>query len=340
VIGAVKDFLFRAARVSGFSRLVRDSTWRNNRVLVLCYHGISTHDEHEWNPLLFVSQAHFRRRLEILRTEGCHVLTLDEAVALQQARALPPRSVVLTFDDGSATFPYRALPVLQEFGYPAAVYLTTYYCDRHVPVPALAVSYLLWRARERGIASFQGIFGIEGEIPIGSDDDRASAVERVREWMSTRSSDEKNREVEALSLRLGYGEGEFVASRMLQIMSAAEVQKLPANLVQVELHTHRHRAPSDPELFRRELEDNASMIMRLRDREPVHFCYPSGIVRKSMLAVLKDFGISSATTCRTGFFDEASNPLLIPRLTDSMTLSEETFRSWIAGTASMLPRRH
>jgi hypothetical protein len=30
----------------------------------------------------------------------------------------------------------------------------------------------------------------------------------------------------------------------------------------------------------------------------------------------------------------------VPRFVDSMNVSDETFRGWITGTASMLPRRH
>ena len=340
MISAVKDVLFRAARISGLSGRVRDSDWRSNRVLVLCYHGISIDDEHEWNPPLFVSQSHFRKRMEVLRREGCNVLTLDSAVALQADGTLPPRSVVLTFDDGSATFSSLGLPVLQEYGFPSTVYLTTYYCDRLVPVPALAVSYLLWRARDKRQVSFHGLFGIEDAMPIATDEERERVMLRVREWLAGLSSDEKTKAVEALSLRLGYAAGELLGSRVLQIMSGSEVRNLPHDLVQVEMHTHRHRAPREPELFRQELDDNAKVITELRDRAPRHFCYPSGVVRNTMFPVLRDAGIQSATTCRTGFFDATTDPLLVPRLTDSMTISEETFRSWLSGMASMLPRRY
>src|SRR5690348_14036099 len=77
---------------------------RAQRLLILCYHGISVEDEHRWNPSLYIDAATFRNRLEILRDGGYRVLPLDEALKLLYRNQLPARSVVLTFDDGSHDF--------------------------------------------------------------------------------------------------------------------------------------------------------------------------------------------------------------------------------------------
>ena len=37
-------------RNTGVFRAALDSAWRRNRLLILCYHGISINDEHEWDP--------------------------------------------------------------------------------------------------------------------------------------------------------------------------------------------------------------------------------------------------------------------------------------------------
>ena len=61
---------FQMADATGFTRRLRDSAWRSGRLLVLAYHGVSTFDEHEWNPELYLPHHALRARFEILKAEG------------------------------------------------------------------------------------------------------------------------------------------------------------------------------------------------------------------------------------------------------------------------------
>jgi hypothetical protein len=91
----------------------------------------------------------FRKRMALLREAKCSVVNLGEALKRLDQGTLPPRSVVLTFDDGFADFYDVAWPILREFGFPATVYLTTYYMARNLPVFDPALYYLLWKGRGR-----------------------------------------------------------------------------------------------------------------------------------------------------------------------------------------------
>src|SRR6202166_873400 len=91
-------------RESGVFRWVRDSGWRKDRLLILCYHGISRYDEHQWRPTLYMEPEVFRQRLEILKQGNYNVLPLGEGIRRLQARDLPPRTVAITFDAGGNYF--------------------------------------------------------------------------------------------------------------------------------------------------------------------------------------------------------------------------------------------
>src|SRR5450755_1299743 len=110
-----KQILLRAARAGGLFRRSTAGRWRNQRLLILCYHGISFNDEHLWNPGLYVDPALFRSRMQLLRDADCNILPLDEALVRLENGTLPPRSVVLTFDDGSYDSYALACPILREF---------------------------------------------------------------------------------------------------------------------------------------------------------------------------------------------------------------------------------
>lgn len=71
----------------------------------------------------------FRRQLDALARWGATVLSLDDAVRLWVADALPNRAVALTFDDGYASAIETAWPLLRERNLPATLFVVTGYLD-------------------------------------------------------------------------------------------------------------------------------------------------------------------------------------------------------------------
>ena len=68
--------------------------------------------------------AAFRAQMQYLADHGFHVISLHQAVvAIQTHGGLPPRPVVLTFDDGYADFFSTAVPILQSHGFTATSFV-------------------------------------------------------------------------------------------------------------------------------------------------------------------------------------------------------------------------
>jgi peptidoglycan/xylan/chitin deacetylase (PgdA/CDA1 family) len=67
----------------------------------------------------------FLAHLEVLTAWGARVLSLDEGLRGLDEGSLPPRSVVLTFDDGYASVLETAWPLLQERGWTATLFVVT-----------------------------------------------------------------------------------------------------------------------------------------------------------------------------------------------------------------------
>jgi peptidoglycan/xylan/chitin deacetylase (PgdA/CDA1 family) len=66
----------------------------------------------------------FRRQMDLLEQSGSVVVSLGELGRwIDESRALPGRSAVLTFDDGFADFATAAFPELERRGWPATVFL-------------------------------------------------------------------------------------------------------------------------------------------------------------------------------------------------------------------------
>jgi peptidoglycan/xylan/chitin deacetylase (PgdA/CDA1 family) len=338
----IKLAALRVADRAGVFPLVAGSNWRRRRLLILCYHGVSLRDEHECSDE-HVSPDHLRRRFQLIRDEGCTVLPLGEAVERLARGDLPSRSVALTFDDGLYDFKARAYPLLEEFGYHATVYVSTYYCLDPRPVFDVATAYLLWQGRGRMLSTVGLTADAESvrvpESPIA----RNRLARRIRDSAVSRgcSAQEKDELLRELCTRLSLDWEAFLATRIDQLMTPAELRSLDSRVAEVQLHTHRHRTPRDEALFGRELDDNIAALEQIGlPRYGLrHFCYPSGDVDPMFLPWLRDRGISTATTCEPRLATWRSDPLLLPRLIDTMGLTTTEFRAWLTGAAAIVPRR-
>ena len=338
---SAKTILLKSARALGLFSFVLSSQWRQARLLIICYHGVSIDDEHEWDPELYITTERLRERLCILKKYGCAILPLKSALQRMREGTLPPRAVAITFDDGAVDFFERAVPVLREFEVPVTLYLTTYYCLHQLPVFDTAISYIIWKGRhcKRDLSDLVGV----ADISIETADGRALACSLLREYASreTMNAYEKDTLLRRVAEALDVDFEAFVTSRLLCMMSPEQVRGLPSDLVDVELHTHRHRTPRNRAAFVRELNDNQSAIASLTGNlsQRRHFCYPSGDYTADFIVWLRDQGIESATTCVPGLSARDSEPLLLPRFVDSTTATALSFEAWVSGFAELLPRR-
>ena len=94
------------------------------RVPVLMYHEIA--ESPETGDRLAVSPGAFARQLAYLCDGGFRTITAGALLdTLTAGETLPPRVAVLTFDDGYENFYSRALPLLDEYGCTATLFMTS-----------------------------------------------------------------------------------------------------------------------------------------------------------------------------------------------------------------------
>ena len=340
LLKAAKLWALARAERAGIFRVLRGSRWRSRRLLILAYHGISLSDEHEWSPELYIPREALRARFELIRNDGYQVLPLREAVSRLQAGTLPPRALSITFDDGTRDFREAGVPLLKEFGFPATVYVTTYYADKKVPVFRMACRYLLWTGRDRRIPG-DGLTPNEEPLDLHTLDQRDAAMFAIEDRLAVAGGGVE-REMATLRLladRVGADFDRFLADRRQQIMSPDEIRSLPPELVEVQLHTHRHRVPLRKAPFDREIEDNRRALSLYRPGAVLDsFCYPSGVTDASFLPWLTELSVRTAVTCEAGLATADTDPLLLPRLVDSTRLTRLEFEAWLSGVGSLLPR--
>ena len=86
---------------------------------ILCYHSIS-----DSATSTAVSPVLFEQHLRALKKDGYSFVTLAAVAAWQRGEGvLPQKAVALTFDDGPVDFKDRALPLLETYAAPAALFV-------------------------------------------------------------------------------------------------------------------------------------------------------------------------------------------------------------------------
>jgi peptidoglycan/xylan/chitin deacetylase (PgdA/CDA1 family) len=335
----VRRLLLSGLKRAGLLSAVLKGRWRQQRLLILCYHGVSLTDEHQWNPDLYFAPEVLSSRFSSLRASGCNVLPLSEALRLLSNRALPPASVSLTFDDGGADFPARALSLLGEYGYPATVYLTTFYCGRPEPVFTVGCDYLAWRGRKSSVDLADVIGAPSKRLDLALEQDRRTLTTAVMSYADERrlNADQRAQLLRHLAQSVRVDFEQLCRDRTLQIMGPNEVRAVYEAGISVELHTHRHRTPDDRSLFEKEISDNRAVIEKLTGYRPVHFCYPSGVCKAKFLPWLSGCGVQSATTCWPQLVSRDSDWLALPRFVDTGSVADIEFEGWLAGVSAIFP---
>jgi peptidoglycan/xylan/chitin deacetylase (PgdA/CDA1 family) len=321
----------------GMFHLARYFTRKGLRIL--CYHGVALEDEHVFRASLFISPQTLRRRLFFLSKQRFPVLDLERALDLLDRGNLPPGATVITIDDGFYGVYRHGLSLLQEFSFPATVYVSTYYSLAARPVFRLCVQYMFWKTKKKEL-EVEGLGLNQNGVVSLIDEIEKERVSSEIEDYGENSCDDSQRWTLAtiLASRLGVDYSRIACGRLLTIMTPDEIQALASTGVDVQLHTHRHRFPEDESAATMEIADNKAVLEPLTGKTLRHFCYPSGIWSQKHWPWLTAAGVKSATTCEPGLNFPETPKLALHRFLDRDDLSDIEFESEMSGFGELLRR--
>jgi peptidoglycan/xylan/chitin deacetylase (PgdA/CDA1 family) len=106
--------------------------------IIVSYHAVSS----SWNSPLAVPERVLEEQLLTLRDRGYEGYTFSQWERLRASNELPPRSAVITFDDGYAST-LKAIPILREAGFPGTVFPVVSFVDSGAPLSWPGISHWL-----------------------------------------------------------------------------------------------------------------------------------------------------------------------------------------------------
>lgn len=103
--------------------------------VILVYHHVAE----DTPPSTTISPNDFEAHLSYLRDNNFTVIALDHMIdSLRSGQPLPEKSVVITFDDGYSSIYETAFPMLESYGYPFTLFLST------GPIDSGLSNYMNW----------------------------------------------------------------------------------------------------------------------------------------------------------------------------------------------------
>lgn len=331
-----KLFLFFLCKTAGLFHLAQ---WITRDCLkVLCYHGFELIDETSFRPNLFIKLEQFEKRLATIRRYGFHVLPLSEAIDKLYSLDLPKNTVVITVDDGFHSFHRLAVPCLQRYGYPATVYVTTYYVENPNPIFRLVVQYMFWKTRKLELILRNVPWSTYKAINLSVKSEREKVIWDCINYGERECTEEMRCTIcKELGVLLETPYEDITHSKTLHLMTPDELRSLVTAKVSIELHTHRHTFPSNNlALAEKEIIDNQSVFKKYLIAEPSHFCYPSGLWDKCQWTLLDSMRLKSSATCLPGLNSHKTPRHGLHRFLDGENIHQLEFEAALSGFSDLM----
>ena len=108
------------------ARPARETVDAHAQVVVLCYHRL----EGKAGGALSIEAALFKKHMQEIKDRGLAVISMQDFLAWRRGeKNIPPKSVLITIDDGYLSGYEVGFPVLKEYHYPATYFIYTNYVN-------------------------------------------------------------------------------------------------------------------------------------------------------------------------------------------------------------------
>jgi peptidoglycan/xylan/chitin deacetylase (PgdA/CDA1 family) len=304
---------------------------------ILCYHGISLADEHDFHGQLFMRPSTFERRMRILETQGYHVVSLSRAMSDLASATLSPGSVVITIDDGWLGTYEKAVPVLLQLDYPATIYVATLHASEQTPVTDVLLPYVLWLGRGNRLDLSKLNIGLSGMVDLDSAERRKAVAAQILSGCPRNQPMVTAGVIRRVAELVNVDYSRIERLRLMRLMTLEQLRDSSARGLDIQLHTHSHAFSKDDfAMARHEIERNREILQPVTVAPLVHFCYPSGQYDATQFPVLNALGIETATTCQPGFNYLGTHPMELGRFLDGEDIADIEFEAELSGMLEIL----
>jgi sugar transferase (PEP-CTERM/EpsH1 system associated) len=290
-----KRALARAAVLSVVPTITR--RLRPSTLTILTYHRVLPLHQASAYPLpgMVMPRDSFEAQIARL-ARHYHVLPLPEALERLRAHTLPPRAVVVTFDDGYRDNYEHAWPILRRFGLTATFFVVTDILDRTERLwwdEANDAARRLRNGRFEHLPRF-----VQDALAEGRGRDPAIAGLRLVEALNRASRPERLQALDVLRVATGVG----ARDEHGLMMSWAEAREMARSGMTFGTHSRTHAFLDEltHDEVRREIAGSPERIAEMLDAPAPWLAWPRGRVMADSHELLRETGIQAAFSTEPG----------------------------------------
>jgi len=290
----------------------------DNELTILLYHGVTDIQSRGIENIQgkHIPASNFSDQMEYLQ-KHCYVLSLDEFLEIQKSGDdLPPKSTIVSFDDGFRNNYSIAAPILEEHQVPAVFYISSGVVNTDI---MFWVDILEDAINLSGKSTIRVRLDQEEEFSIRNDEEKLQALVRIKGYCKTATAVEKDRVIQ--EVQDAAGEVATVDhSENYQKISWKELKEMHENsLFTIGGHALYHNILSSLEggLLKKEIRTSLDLL-EINLKAPItHYSYPEGLAHhynQEVIDLLKENGIVCSPSAICGLNPKTENPFHLKRV--------------------------
>jgi peptidoglycan/xylan/chitin deacetylase (PgdA/CDA1 family) len=226
-------------RIKVFDMILQARSHTSAPVLsVLCYHSVGEPGpDYPFDAdVIDVTPAQLRQQLDVVARHFT-IIDIDRLCHGLESGRFPPNPLLITFDDGYRSCASAALPILQEFGFPATFFIATDYVNHRRLYWWDRINYLVKKSRKDRLHLR---YPRDLELELG---DRPMAIGRLLRVVKDEYKLDLDHFLASVADAAGVDWGADIETRLANqlIMTWDEVRSLRQAGMDIQSHTRSHR---------------------------------------------------------------------------------------------------
>lgn len=283
-----------------YERRIRRVSSANGLWVIVMYHRVIVDRADDPFALgMCVHRENFEQQIAFLRSRFEPIAMGEACRRIAQGQPLPARALSVTFDDGYHDNLAQAQPVLERWGMPWTLYVTTGGFEAGDPLWWDRVILALDALRGRSLDWVS--LGLDESCsgPAVAASRYGSSAERALDLLWEMPQPQRSTCIEAIEKAAGPAASGRAAPRRL---NAQELRQLHARGVEIGAHTvtHTNLAMCTPQAAHEELSSSRQFLENLLQAPVPGLAYPGGYMGAQVENIVRELGFAHAVSTSSG----------------------------------------